>query len=198
MKLNWREYAPGEMPGFKYRAILASVDLKHSAQVTHGLNAAGREEIHARIVDHDGLPTNAMVGGPFGTDVAAKRAIESYLDKHTPEGARKPRAEDKSRIGKLYPVTGAYKNDCPFCHTHNALLAESTGEQHFKYRCRDCGRWFEAAGEDQWKLLPGAPAGSRFAVRAGGAGKKRHAPKSNVGLGVWKLASEVNGMLRRK
>lgn len=196
MKLNWREYAPGELPGFKYRAVLAAVDLKHTAQITHGLNPAGREEIYARIVDFDGLPTNAMVGGPFGTDIAAKRAVESYLDRHTPSGARKPRPEPKKDkdAGKLYPRTGYYANDCPFCHTHNALLSEHVGLQEFMWQCRDCKRWFQAVGDDQWRVLPGKPSGARFSPAGG---KKRHAPKREMGLGVWRLASEVKGMLRK-
>ncbi len=37
------------------------------------------------------------------------------------------------------PVTGDYRNDCPFCRTHNAILVKAFGTPTV-YECRDCHR----------------------------------------------------------
>jgi transposase-like protein len=43
-----------------------------------------------------------------------------------------------------YPKVGDYRNDCPFCLTHNAILVERIGttEEATSYYCRDCKRPF--------------------------------------------------------
>lgn len=89
MSLIWREYAPGEIPGYRYRVIMAPIDAIHTAQITHGLNAAGEEEIRATFIDLDGIP--AVHLGPFANDDVAIREVEAYLRKRTPLGQVKPR-----------------------------------------------------------------------------------------------------------
>ncbi len=55
---------------------------------------------------------------------------------------------EKTPTGKGHPKAGDYKNDCPFCRTHNALiLKEFNTPLGSTYGCRDCHREFITAQE---------------------------------------------------
>ena len=67
-------------------------------------------------------------------------AMQAHLARH---------ASSTKVTAPEYPMTGAYKNDCPFCQTHNAIL-QSLKDGYF---CRDCGSTFDRFQDDRgvWK-----------------------------------------------
>ena len=55
---------------------------------------------------------------------------------------------------RTFKMSGEYKNDCPLCKHHNALLLKTFLEDGSEYECRDCKKMFKWCGGDQWLAWP--------------------------------------------
>jgi hypothetical protein len=65
-----------------------------------------------------------------------------------------------SELGDKHPMDGAYRNDCPYCHTHNAILYspqyQKGGSRIDTHECRDCHRLFMCENGN-WITIKGRP-----------------------------------------
>lgn len=68
----------------------------------------------------------------------------SYLD--SSEFSEDDEIDEEFPHITTFPITGHYKNDCPFCMTHNALLTVML--RFDLHECRDCHRIFKIVEVD--------------------------------------------------